>query len=331
MYDPFELMKQKFALTRAQAEGIKDPEWVIENLIVRGMLHMFPAKYNSGKTTLFTYLFAEKMMSDGYDVTYLNADCSAVQAKVYREFAEKKGFNLLLPEITPATSIQSARELMEEMSHTDMDYSNQVFIVDTLKKFCDVNNKSSVKAALQLFRRLTNRGMTVILLHHTTKHTNEQGEPIYEGTNEIATEPDQVIYLETEKLADKTIISTKVEKNRAVDFKSLTWELRWIEDTPSFTSVSHVSIDDLQRARKQYEDDETGIQLIADAIRSSHHTRRNIEDACYQQDQSKRQTGRILAAYKIGHGVPGVKECWKVTRMTKNNSDYYELLPPVNT
>jgi len=168
-------------------------------------------------------------------------------------------------------------------------------------------------------------------LHCTLKRTDENGNVIYEGTNDVGTEPDIVLYLVADKLEDKTIISTQAEKTRAMEFRPLSWELKWVEGQPIIRSIDHVDLTKIQEARENHTKDRDGIASIQHAIRVGCHTRRGIEDFCSDRGLSNRQTGRILKTYQRGHRVQGIPSYWSVTRAKKNNADYYSLMPTVIT
>ena len=325
MDNPLSEMIDCMTLTPEELAKIAETEWIVRDMIVRGMLHVFPAKYGTGKTTLCTYLLAPQAIADGYEVVYINADLAPTQAKTYVEFADKIGMNLLLPGIVPGTNAMDVSRYLNKMAESKSDYSNQVLFVDTLKKFCDVNKKSSIKQAMDLFRRLTHRGMTVILVAHTTKHPNDNGDPIYEGTNEVGTEPDNVIMLSGDKDDNKTIISTTIEKSRAF-FNERSYELVWEDNTPQFHEIDYVDLETKQAALNQFEEDTKRIEFISKAMSAGKHSCRGIIEHC-RDEVSSRQVKRVLHTYKKNNGVPGVKELWSVKRIPEqNNSDYYELI-----
>ena len=64
-----------YVVSKEDAEKIANPEWIIENLVIRGHVLLIPAEPNGGKTTLLTSL-AGDMVKKGYNVYYVNSDVS---------------------------------------------------------------------------------------------------------------------------------------------------------------------------------------------------------------------------------------------------------------
>ena len=71
---------QEFELSKEEADAIADPEWIIPNLIISGHIVLIPAEPNGGKTTIMFHL-AGQMVSEGYNVFYVNSDISGGDAK----------------------------------------------------------------------------------------------------------------------------------------------------------------------------------------------------------------------------------------------------------
>jgi hypothetical protein len=97
-----------------------------------------------------------------------------------------------------------------------VDFSKDVIVLDTLKKFTDMMNKTRAKDFYSLVRTLTAKGMTVICLAHTNKYDDADGMPIFEGTGDTRNDCDELIYLIPVKNSDGTItVSTLADKTRA--------------------------------------------------------------------------------------------------------------------
>jgi hypothetical protein len=63
--------------------------------------------------------------------------------------------------------------------------SGVVIILDTLKKFVDLMNKSEASRFNNLVRQFTVKGGTVIGLAHTNKNPGPDGKPRYAGTSDV--------------------------------------------------------------------------------------------------------------------------------------------------
>jgi hypothetical protein len=86
---------------------------------------------------------------------------------------------------------------LRQISLTNSDLSKSVIVLDTLKKFGDMMNKSKSKLFNSLLRTLTTKGITVVCLAHTNKHDDKDGKPIFEGTGDLRNDFDELIKLFT--------------------------------------------------------------------------------------------------------------------------------------
>jgi len=194
---------RRFIVDKAEAEKYEHPEWLFENLIIQGHVIVIPAPPNGGKTTIFLHI-AGILAEQGIDVYYVNADVGQSDAKAMVEMAEARGFNLLLPDLKPGLSMEDVVRHLIEMNESGGDFSGAVFVFDTLKKMVDVITKSRAKELYKLLRSLSAKGMTLILLAHTNKYNDANGRPIYEGTGDLRSDVDELIYFVPKKNDDGT-------------------------------------------------------------------------------------------------------------------------------
>ncbi len=191
---------EKLMMTEEEANQISNPEWAYENLIIQGHLIVIPAEPNGGKTTIFFYI-ASVLVKGGYGVIYINADISGSDAKLMVAQANESGVRLLLPDFKGSSMKQIVDDL-KGFNDSGKDFSGTVFIFDTLKKMTDVIQKKQAKELYTLLRSMTAKGATIILLAHTNKYKNTDGTPIFEGTGDLRSDVDELIYLIPEKHAD---------------------------------------------------------------------------------------------------------------------------------
>lgn len=211
--DPFKGLLT-MEVTEEIVEKIADAKFAWRELIPQGHMFVLCAKANGGKTTFMVHVSAE-LAQNGYRVMYINADASASDIKHYQHHARDHGYNLINPDLTNG----SAERVIEELRHlaqSNMDFSKDVIVLDTLKKFTDMMNKTRAKDFYSLVRTLTAKGMTVICLAHTNKYDDADGMPIFEGTGDTRNDCDELIYLIPVKNSDGTItVSTLADKTRA--------------------------------------------------------------------------------------------------------------------
>ncbi len=213
--NPFEgLMAME--VTSEIISKIADAKFAWLDLIVQGHMIAICAKPNGGKTTIMVHAAGEMSFKHGYQVIYINADASASDLKEYKNHAIDFGYKLLNPDLANVSAEDVVNEL-KLMSLRDYDLSNYVLILDTLKKFTDMMNKSKGKEFYSILRALTTKGMTVICLAHTNKYDDKDGKPVFEGVGDLRSDFDELIYLIPVKNDDGSItVSTSIDKCRAI-------------------------------------------------------------------------------------------------------------------
>lgn len=309
-----------FTVSREVIDKMSDPDWLYPNLLIRGHLIAIPAPPNAGKTTLFVHLAGE-LAAAGLSVFYMNADISGGDAKALWETADESGFELLLPDLAKK-SIADFQTALFKLLCADRDLSNTVIIIDTLKKMVDVINKKSAKEVLRLFRSLTGRGATIILLSHTNKYAGEDGKPIYEGTGDLRSDVDELIYLDSKKNIDDTIlISTRPDKVRGA-FEPITFLIE--ADRTVKPQTNYSDIHSLNKRAEQFARDQDVIDTIT----------RAIDEGCENQQQI------VCYCKDFGFGSPSVRQClaryssptcsdqkWTAARGQKNALRYERYSP----
>ena len=272
-----------FKLTKQEVEELVDPEWIYKDLIIKSHLIVIPAAPEAGKTTIMLMIAGE--IASEYDTVYVNADVGSGDVKVMQHQADKKGFHLLLPDMKPSLSMDDVVKKITEMNEMDADYSNHVFIFDTYKKMTDVISKSKSKQLLKILRGLTAKGMTIILLAHTNKYTDADGLPIYEGTGDLRSDCDDMIYFIPKKNDDGTMtVSTdplsSTAKRRGTH-QPITFSIsaeREVRRTDLYIDTAA-----LVKAEKQREKDATIIEAITEAIQSGEFRQTGIVDYCREK------------------------------------------------
>jgi len=302
--------RNAFMMTQESMDKIADPEWIYKNLIIRGHLIVIPAPPNGGKTTIMMHL-AGGVVADGYTATYVNADISGADAKSAHAQATAGGFMLLLPDFAMTDdgglSMADVVALLEDTANTEVNLEKEVFIFDTLKKMVDVIQKSAAKTLYKTLRKLTARGATIICLSHTNKYTGEGGELIFEGTGDLRSDCDEMIFLYPKKNANGSMtVSTKPDKVRGT-FEPITFDIakdRTVTRRDKFIDVkSQIAME------KQRKKDVVEIEAINAILKDGQmHARTEIvatltkDDACRGRDAIRhvldRYNGREWASQK---------------------------------
>jgi len=250
-------------VTKETVEKLDDAKFIYSQLIVAGHFIVFCAKANGGKTTIMVYVSAE-LAKAGYRVLYINADASASDLKTYAEHAHDHGYTLLNPDLTNGSAEKVITSLKGMSQQLEADYSKTVLILDTLKKFADLMQKSKAKEFNNILRALTAKGMTIICLAHTNKYNDADGKPIFEGTGDLRNDVDELIYFIPVKNEDGTMtVSTDADKVRAkvenMSFSiSADGEVSVLDGYVDTLSIAH--------EQRQYKEDESIIEFIQGEI-----------------------------------------------------------------
>ena len=316
---------EAFELTDKELSDLTEGKWVYPSLIKHNHVVVIPAPPNGGKTTLMLWVAGQ--ISSSYDVFYVNADVSGTDAKSMAVEARAKGFNMLLPDLKIGKSMAGVVEQLEEMNRTGGDYSRMVFIFDTLKKMTDVINKSHAKRLFELFRGLTGKGMTIVLLAHTNKHKGEDGKLIFEGTGDVRADCDDMIYLEHVKRPDGGMtISTVPDKKRG-DFAPLTFEIT--KERSVIPAEEYKDIAKENKERQRRDKDADVIESIKCALQDGCLTQQEVIKHCSEVGGiGKARTRKALDYYS--------QECrriWYAARNKQNKNAWEYTLgtaPPEN-
>ena len=310
---------EKFKLTEAEVDELVDPEWIYENLIIKGHLILNPADPGAGKTTIMLDVAGE--IAGDYEVIYVNADVGCGDVKAMQAQADERGFHLLLPDMKAGLSMDDVVNRVISMNQIDANYSNIVFIFDTLKKMTDVINKTRAKELLKTLRGLTAKGMTIILLAHTNKYTDADGHPIYEGTGDLRSDVDDLIYFIPKKNEDGSMtVST--------DPISLTAKRRGTHQPITFrisanreVSRTDVYVDTAAQVKteKQMEQDKTIIEAVTEAIESGKFKRTEIVSYCSHAEIAGRKS--VEAVLRRHEG-----KLWTCTKGFQKNAWIYALI-----
>jgi hypothetical protein len=211
--DPFRGLLS-MEVTEEITRNISEAKLAFSPFIPQGHLIAICSRANGGKTTLMIHIAGE-MAKNGYRVLYINADAGASDIKDYYHHAAEHNYTLINPDLSNGTADKVVDEF-RQIAISKGEFSKIVIVLDTLKKFSDLMNKTKAKEFNSLLRSLTARGITVICLAHTNKYEDKDGKPIFEGTGDLRNDFDELIYLMPVNNPDGSItVSTKIDKSRA--------------------------------------------------------------------------------------------------------------------
>lgn len=307
-----------FTMSDEEAALIAAPEFIYPGLIVRGHLIVIAAKPNGGKTTIALRISAD-IVAGGYRVIYVNADIAGGDAKEFRQKAMDYGITALFPDMKPGYSMQDVVKQLKQMNEQAGELNTSVFVFDTLKKMTDVINKRSLKTLLALLRGLTAKGATIILLAHTNKYEDHEGKPVFEGTGDLRSDVDELIYLIPQKEPDGSMtVSVEPDKTRA-SLEKMTFKISPQRDVTRLGEFIDVAAQKRQNA--QVEKDQDVIERITEALQAGKYKQCDIIEYCKDHSLSKTKVTNCLKRYSTG---PVRK--WRAEKAFQKNAWHYELI-----
>jgi hypothetical protein len=212
--DPLEILRSWSSTgnSKNMRQRMLDDKFVIKDMSILGQLTAIYAAPNTGKTLLILRGLVEQIKAgqiDGRNIYYVNADDHGKGQVEKLEIAEQHNIAMLLPNERGFTTKQlfpMMKTLIEKKQAKGI-----VFVMDTLKKFCDLMDKRSASEFGKLGREFVQAGGTLIVLAHTNKHKKD-GEPVYGGTSDIVDDADCVFTLN--KISEEEDVHTVEAKNK---------------------------------------------------------------------------------------------------------------------
>mgnify|MGYP005636085375 CR=1 FL=1 len=296
-------MLDEHRLTKEEIDQFAEPTWLVDNLVIKGHLSAFPAPANGGKTLLFMEL-ARELASENL-VVYINMDISGVGSRRHWKQAEESGIHWVTPDLKGS----NINKLMSDLYASPLeDLKNTVIIIDTLKKLTDMIDKRKSKGLYKSLRRLTSKGATVICLCHTNKYKDADGNAIYEGTGDLRSDVDNMIYLEPFHEGTKLrSLSTRPDKVRGA-FEPITFEFddnRRMKVADEFIDTNTL----IQAAKDQEGIDEVNAAIKAGCLRQNELVKYVGET----YGRNRKRVLRILTNY--GGDFAKVKKVWNMKRI----------------
>lgn len=309
-----------FKMTEQEVKAISDPIWVVPNFIHQGHVLAVAAEPGAGKTTILFHLC--KWLRKSFEVVYVHADTNPTDAKDYWMQAEAEGITYLTPDMKVGLSMEDVVLRLQSLSQSEADLSNHVWVFDTLKKMTDVIQKKSLRDLLQTMRKLSSRGMTIVMLCHTNKHKDSDGNLIFEGTGDLKSDVDELIYLDKVKQPDGSlVVTTRPDKVRA-DIQPLTFEITANRAVTQKDAV--VDVKNLQALSHQKERDAELIHHIEAAIAEGPAIQKDIFERCKISGGIGEH--RVRAALEL-YAEKGQLQRWEATKLPTNNTWQYRQLP----
>ena len=339
--DVFDL--SQFALNgqSAQLEAkMLEDTFVLGRLAILGQATAFYAKPNSGKTLLVLWLLIRAIEAEEVkpkDVFYINADDNFRGLVTKLKLAERYGFNQLAPDFNGFKSDMFLRYLQKMIE--DGTASGKVVILDTLKKFTDVMDKTIATAFGKVMRAFVSNGGTVIMLAHTNKHRGSDDKLVVSGTSDIVDDADCAYTLdviESDALNNvKTVIFENIKaRGDVADSATYTYSTQKGQGfgyEELLASVQEVTQAEAEEARKREQAEELVrknadiIDAVSEAIGEGVTLKTDLIDAAAERSGiSKAKVARALRDHTGTNYAAGNR--WSVGKGDKNAQPYSLLM-----
>lgn len=318
--DPFEELLQ-FKVTAEMASAIEDAVFLIDGVMTSGATTVLVGKPSAGKS-LLARSFAGELHANGLRVLYLNMDCAPADVKHQHQQAGSHGYDLLAPQFDGSGGITKAHEIVRGYADSDLDLSNLVLVIDTLKKWVDLMTKNGVKELFGMFRSLTARGATVFVLAHANKYRDKNDNLIYEGVGDVESECDNLIYLESSTKGDiQTIQTVPSDKVRGV-FYPRTWEYHRV--TRELQPATNVDVRSMERASEIEEQDQPLIEVVKSELVKGERNQGGLEALLSEHGIAKAKALKLLQRYCSDSG--GHTQHWRRRKSDLYNAWIYSLI-----
>ncbi len=289
---------------------------ILGEIALMGQSTMIYASPNTGKTLITLFLLIEGIKQGRIDPSllyYLNMDDSGPGLLVKLRMAEEYRFHMLA-EGYREFKIADFLSIIVDMVEKDK-ARGVIIVLDTLKKFVDVMDKSKGSSFGKVVRRFIIKGGTLIALAHTNKNPGGNGKPKFGGTSDIVDDCDCAYTLAPVSSESGTKVVEFENFKRRGDVAQTAAYSYTCENGASYNeillSVTRVA-DDLIEPIKQAEQlrsDAEVITAVTSCINEGVNTKMKLaEDVAARAGVSKKSALHIIEKYT---GIDPVLHRWK--------------------
>lgn len=300
-------LREKMAMTPERVQKIEGAELIYEKLIAKGLITVIAAPPNGGKTTIAMHI-AKVLAARGFQVVYIDYDSAGIHVREYFEYSKSSNFDYWA-EMDSGIDAQQLVDSLVAASKDETNHSECIYIFDTLKKFTNLMTKGKVADFMSKMRILTRHGSTVILLAHTNKRPELDGNYLFEGVGDVKNDCDNLFYLIPMKNTDNSMTVT-VDLENGGKKKALLEPCTFVIQANRTVNLSeeYAQPEDV----KNHELDKDNIETILKLLTRGELNESALVDLCQQQGISRRNSRRILRTYQY----------WSVRKGDKNATLY---------
>lgn len=309
------LSLDQFAITNIEEmrNMLANDNWILDRLALQGQITILFAKPNSGKTLLTLKMLIDSVKAgfiSGEDIFYLNSDDTMRGLTTKAEIVAQYGIRMLASGYNGFKNSHLA-VLLEQLTDRD-EAKGKVLILDTLKKFSDLMNKTESSAFNEIMRGFVSKGGTVIALAHTNKARDAEGKVVFQGTSDTVDDADCCYTLDVVNVVEDSFQGTKIStrtvlfenfKARGDNVDKVSYQYNKIEGEPYQALLESVKpVDELETAKaekqgrinQKLKEHEEEIQLVLDALEAGINTTEKIILFLMDESISRAKAKKVL-------------------------------------
>ncbi len=306
---------------------------LLGDLCLSGQATVFYAAPNVGKT-LITLRLVGDAVADGRinpgNIYYVNADDSSAGFATKMRLMDDLGVHTLSPGLN-GFKTENLINLLGEVAEKDK-ARGSLIILDTVKKFVSLMDKSKASAFTQACRQVAMRGGTILGLAHTTKSPNANGSQRYAGTTDMVDDFDAAYTIAPVEgasvVGEKVVLFEAIKRrgNNAVNAGyayAAEGDISYEERLASVRLIDPAAIDEFQRVVSDRDDAEV-IAAITACIRDGVTAKMALaKEASSRARISERAAVRLIETYT---GDDPLQHHWTYA-VQQRGAKVFSLLP----
>jgi hypothetical protein len=184
--------------------------------------------------------------------------------------------------------------------------SGVVVVLDTLKKFADLMDKTKASAFTKVGRQFVAKGGTLVCLAHTNKNLGQDGKPVYAGSSDFRDDADcayTIRPLAVEAGAtEKTVLFENIKRRGMAAIEvafsyAIGRDVTYHETLASVQEIDPAQVTDLKAAEALHSDADL-IEVVSGCIREGVNTKMMLARVVGQRAGiSKRTAIQIIERY----------------------------------
>jgi len=322
--------------------------FVMQDISILGQWTTLYAAPGTGKTLITLWLLKKQIeasLIDPEKVFYVNADDNYKGAVEKIEIAEKLGMGMLVPNVNDFDP-RDLLSMLWDLATAD-EARGVILILDTLKKFTDLMDKTASSAFGNVAREFVSAGGTLICLAHTNKNKDSDGKGIAGGTSDITDDSDCVFIIDKVSISKNFIteihtveFTNKKARGDVASTTSFSYErTAGLPYSTLLDSVKSLNLNELEDTKQKaardrlYEEDKEVIESIAGSIKSGITAKNKIIKAVASATSAGPTNIRRILDRWEGNDY-NKNHRWSFAVGAHNKADYSLLPktpPPLNT